>query len=104
MKLIYVFAITIVLAFNAAAQNIRISADDLKPLEGKQWIGTLTYLDYRSKEKTSIKSNVTVTRSKSDKLTWMFDMQYPLEPKANSKNEVKLSPDGMTFDGETVIE
>lgn len=31
-------------------------------------------------------------------------MQYPKEPGANKKEDVKLSSDGKTFDGENVIE
>ncbi|HRI03643.1 MAG TPA: hypothetical protein PLL77_07865 [Pyrinomonadaceae bacterium] len=102
--LLTLFIVTLTLSVTTAAQSAKISAKDLKPLEGGEWIGKLTYLDYQSKKPTSIKSNLTVTRSKTDKLTWTFDMQYPLEPKANSKDEVRLSPDGKTFDGETVIE
>ena len=83
-------------------EGIRLK--DLKPLEGKTWVGDLTYLDYTSKKKTSIKSNVLITRSRTDQLVWTFDMQYPLEPGANSKEDVKLSADGKTFDGEMVVE
>lgn len=102
--LLTVFAVTIVLVFTASAQTASVSAKDLKPLEGKTWTGNLTYLDYQSKKPTSIKSNVTISHSKTDKLTWIFNMEYPLESVANSKDEVKLSRDGMKFDGETVTE
>ncbi|CAN5503236.1 hypothetical protein BH10ACI2_BH10ACI2_20660 [soil metagenome] len=96
--------IAFVFVFSASAQTAKVAAADLKRLEGKTWVGELTYLDYTSKKKTSIKSNVVISRSKTDKLTWIFDMQYPLEPGANSKEEVKLSPDGSVFDGENVVE
>lgn len=99
---IFIFVFSLALMVSASAQTAKITAEDLKPLEGKQWVGDLTYLDYTSKKKTSIKSNVTITRPND--LTWIFDMQYPLEPNANSKDETKLSADGRTFDGETVIE
>ncbi|MBK8301902.1 MAG: hypothetical protein WBC19_09685 [Pyrinomonadaceae bacterium] len=102
--LLTLFAVTIALTVTTAAQTAKISAKDLKPLEGDQWIGNLTYLDYQSKKPTSIKSNVTVTRNATDKLKWTFAMQYPLEPKANRTEDIILSPDGKTFDGETVIE
>jgi hypothetical protein len=102
--LLTLFAVTIALSITASAQSAKISAKDLKPLEGSQWIGNLTYLDYQSKKPTSIKSNVTVTRNATDKLKWTFAMQYPLEPKANRTEDIVLSSDGKTFDGETVIE
>ena len=98
---LFVFAIA--LAFSVSAQT-KISAKDLKPLEGKQWVGDLVYLDYQSKKLTSIKSNVTITRNVADKLKWTFAMQYPFEPKANSTEDVVLSSDGLIFDGENVIE
>lgn len=96
--------VTIALGVTAAAQTARISAKDLKPLEGKQWVGDLKYLDYQSKKPTSIKSNVTITRNAADQLKWTFKMQYPFEPKADSSDDVVLSADGRTFDGEAVIE
>jgi hypothetical protein len=105
MKTLFaLLVIAIALPFGASAQTVKISAKDLKPLEGKLWIGNLTYLDYKSKKRTSIKSNVKITRSAVDKLVWTFDMQYPLEPGANGKDDVKLSADGMTLDGETIVE
>lgn len=95
-----------VLAFAvaASAQTASISARDLKPLEGRQWTGTLTYLDYTSGKKTTIKSNIVVTHSNSDALSWTFEMYYPLEPAADGKDDVSLSLDGRTFNGEAVIE
>ncbi len=96
--------IAFVFIVSATAQTAKISADDLKVIEGPQWTGTLTYLDYGTNKQTSIKSNVTVSRPDPVKLTWTFDYQYPEEPKANSKDDVVLSQDGKTFDGETVTE
>lgn len=105
MRSIYVL-LFLVFAFvvSASAQTASISARDLKPIEGRQWTGTLTYLDYTSGKKTTIKSNIVVTHSDSDALSWTFEMHYPLEPAADGKDEVKLSLDGRTFDGESVIE
>ena len=102
--LISSFLITIALVFTAFAQTAKITAKDLKPLEGNQWVGSLTYLDYQSKKPTLIKSNVRITRNAADKLKWTFAMQYPLEPKANRSEDVVLSSDGLIFDGESVIE
>lgn len=102
MKTIYILVLT--LCFAAAISGQTISPNDLKLIEGKQWIGTLTYLDYGSNKKTSIKSNVTITKSDKKVGTWRFDYAYPDEPKADSKEDAILSSDGKTFDGETVIE
>lgn len=87
----------------ARAQSARVNAADLNRLAGAEWKGTLIYVDYRSGKKTSILSNLTV-RPAADKSSWEFDFQYPDEPKANKKSIAKLSLDGGTYDGETVIE
>jgi hypothetical protein len=105
MKILFiVILITFVFIDSASAQTAKISPDDLKTLEGAQWIGTLTYLDYSLNKKTSIRSNVTISRSSVDKFSWKFEYQYPDEPKANSNDNVLLSADGRILDGETVVE
>ncbi len=82
----------------------KIKSGDFKLLTAGQWKGKLTYQDYRSNKKVSILSNLTVTESNEDKLSWIFEYEYPDEPKANKKSIVKISKDGKTFDDETVVE
>ncbi len=104
---ISILVVALALVISGSAQipkKATLNADDLKPLEGKQWVGDLTYLDYGTNKKTTIRSNVTISRSAKKGLTWTFDYQYPGEPNANSKENIVLSQDGLTFDGETVIE
>ena len=80
-----------------------LGADDLGRLSGAPWKGTLTYLDYRTSRKTTIPSNVTVTRSAGDPRAWIFAYEYPEEPRANSVDTVTVSADGRSIGGETVI-
>jgi hypothetical protein len=94
----------VALFFSAFAQTPKVKVKDLQNLTGAQWTGTLTYLDYRKNTRVSIPSNLTVTQSKDDKSSWIFEYQYPDEPKANSKETIAISKDGKTFDGKTVIE
>jgi hypothetical protein len=82
----------------------KVKPGDFKPLSGEQWKGKLTYQDYRSNKKVSILSNLTVAKSKDDELSWVFEYEYPDEPKANEKSIVKISKDGKSIDNETVIE
>jgi hypothetical protein len=82
----------------------KIKSSDFKLLTAGQWKGKLTYQDYRSNKKVSILSNLTVTESNEDKLSWIFEYEYPDEPKANKKSIVTISKDGKTFDDETVVE
>jgi hypothetical protein len=82
----------------------KIKSGDFKRLTNGQRKGKLTYQDYRSNKKVSILSNLTVTESKEDKLSWIFEYGYPDEPRANKKSIVKISSDGKIFDDETVVE
>jgi len=84
MKL-FVFALLLASAFaaRAAAQAPRVGAEDLRRLTGAKWTGTLTYLDYRSNKEVSIRSNLTVTQAPGDDSAWVFEYEYPDEPKAN---------------------
>jgi hypothetical protein len=82
----------------------KVRTGDLQPLTGAQWTGTLTYLDYRTNKKVSIPSNLAITQSTGDRLSWLLVYEYPDEPKANSKETVRISKDGRTINGETVVE
>lgn len=94
----------VLFSIRTSAQDAKITANDLTAIEGVQWVGTLTYLDYSSNKKTSIKSNLTVMRAPGESNVWIFDYRYPDEPKANSKDRVILSADGKIIDGEAVSE
>lgn len=88
----------------AAPATPKVKGDDFRPLTGARWVGTLTYLDYRSNKKVSIPSTLTVTQSAEDKRSWAFDYKYPDEPKADEKETVKVSKDGRAINDETVTE
>lgn len=103
-KIISIWLIALSLSVFAFGQAPKVKIKDLQNLTGAQWTGTLSYLDYQKNTKVSIPSNLTVTQSKDDKSSWIFEYQYPDEPKANSKENIALSKDGKIFDGETVIE
>jgi hypothetical protein len=85
-------------------QTPRVSAENLRKLSGARWTGSLTYLDYRSNKRVSIPSNLSVTQAEGDETAWVFDYEYPDEPKANGKPTLKIDDDGAVFDGETVVE
>lgn len=91
-------------AFIASASGQAVSGSELKVLEGGEWVGNLTYLDYGSNKKTLIKSNLKVMPTGADGRAWVFEYVYPDEPKANGKSEARLSVDGRTFNDQAVIE
>lgn len=99
----------LVLAFSAsmalqAQPAARIEPADVQRLAGAAWKGSLTYLDYTRKIPVSIPSHLVVTRADADGRAWLFDYQYPEEPKANGASRITLAGDGSTIDGERVTE
>lgn len=80
----------------------KVSSEDFQLLSGAPWAGTLTYLDYRANKKVSIPSNLTVSPAPNDKQSWIFEYQYPDEPKANGKEGVTIGKDGQIINAETV--
>lgn len=87
-----------------AAPAAKIKADDFQRVAGAEWTGTLAYLDYGKNKKVSIPSKLIVTRSATDKQSWVFAYQYPDEPQANSKETVAIGKDGRTINETTVVE
>ena len=103
---LFVYALLLASCFvaQASAQTPRVSAEDLRRLTGPSWKGTLTYLDYSSNKAVSIRSNLTVTLAPGEETAWVFEYEYPDEPKANGKQIVKLGGGGANLDDEKVVE
>jgi len=80
--------------------QLLLKSSDLTGIGGKNWAGTLTYLDYGSGEKVSLETNVNVT-VKLDCLS--LAISYPGEPEANATDEICISEDGTKFDGAPLI-
>jgi hypothetical protein len=74
------------------ATSDRVLPEDLAMLEGDLWRGTLTYLNYKEPTRSSIPSNLRV--SKSTDGTWMWATGYDEEPHANSAAAVLLEQGG----------
>jgi hypothetical protein len=105
MKTVICLLLFVSTAFGFVAFNApKIKSGDFKRLTNGLWKGKLIYKDYRSNKNVSILSNLTVTESMEDKSSWIFDYEYPDEPKANEKSIVKISKDGTKFNNETVVE
>lgn len=79
---------------SAVDDELRLTTSDLSGLGGKNWAGTLTYLDYGSGEKVAIP----VTAHVTVKLNCLrLGLIYPGEPEANSTDEICISEDGSQF-------
>ncbi len=83
------------------------TASDLDRLVGSGWTGTLTYRDYTTEARTTIKAALLFTRSSTvgdEAARWDFRIAYADEPHANSGEIVSLAPDGRWFRGARVVE
>lgn len=81
------------------SQNI-VTKDDLQILLGK-WTGTLTYIDYSSNKPYTMPANLIVEQGKNENQILLFN-NYPNEPKANSKDKIKISKNGELLDNKKV--
>ncbi len=92
----------VIAASSISAQSPSISTEDLGPLAGGIWTGTLTYVDYGSGKRTSIKCNLKVSSAEAG--TWVAEYIYPDEPKANSTSRIQVSNEGREFAGQRLVE
>ena len=67
-----------------------------------EWEGTLTYLDYQTKEPFTMPANLRIEKGK-DKYQFNLSLEYPKEPKANSTDKIKISKDGTKINKANVI-
>jgi hypothetical protein len=82
---------------------IRISVREFIPSFGN-WKGTLTYLDYTSGKPYTLPVNLYMDQNAGSLTDLIFNYTYPTEPKANSKDIVKISEDGRSLNNERVVE
>ena len=67
-----------------------------------EWKGTLTYLDYQTKEPFTMPANLRIENGKN-KYQFKLSLEYPKEPKANSTDKIKISKDGTKINKANVI-
>lgn len=96
-------------AFSAQTATAQAAATraDIDRLTGPGWTGTLTYRDYTTEARTTIKAAPLVTRlgvSADGAALWDFRMAYADEPHANTGDTLRLSPNGTTLRGASVVE
>ncbi len=105
MKKIITFAvIALVISTNLNAQKqVKISPADLKIMEGN-WVGTLTYLDYKSNQPFTMPANTSIQQSKDNPNFFLRSLGYSQEPKANQNDTLVIGNKGTTFDDYTIIE
>lgn len=96
---IIIFIIALLFSFENYSQNT-VTKDDLKVLFG-EWTGTLTYIDYSSNKPYTMPANLIVEQGKNENQILLIN-NYPNEPKANSKDKIKISKNGELLDNKKV--
>lgn len=86
----------------AANEAPSVALEELSVVEGKDWTGSLTYLNYQEPYRDfTITAALEVTPVEGGlKLAY----KYPDEPQANSTIIAKISDDGRSFMGEPVVQ
>ncbi len=99
---IFVILFSILLSSESNAQETStalpeqiITPEDLSNLLG-EWTGRLTYADYSTNKPYTMPVNLIVEPGKNANQLLLFYI-YPNEPKANSKDKIVVSKDGMNL-------
>ena len=80
---------------------------DVDRLVGPGWSGTLTYRDYTTDARTTIKAALLLTKlpdATDASARWDLRIAYADEPHANSGDTISLAADGRRFRRATVVE
>lgn len=100
MKIILSIIISLCILSTVNAQtNVEIS--DFEILNNTNWKGILLYKNYSDGKEVTLQTTMTISLKKKKVIT---EIKFPGEPKANSKNIVKLRKKGAYFGDEKVIQ
>jgi hypothetical protein len=109
MRLPHLLGLVLSVALAAPTVNAQSAAlrTDFERLVGPGWSGTLTYRDYTTEARTTIKAALLLTKLPDDtdaSARWDFRIAYADEPHANSGDTISLSADGRRFRRAMVVE
>ena len=96
-KILMLFCL--IFSIGAQAQQA-VTTADLQKLEGP-WTGSLTYIDYSSNKPYTMPANLRVAKTNKDTQLTLYNI-YPNEPKANNKDKLKISKDGLQLNNQPV--
>jgi hypothetical protein len=101
------FALAVALSAVEVHAQATALRSDVDRLVGPGWSGTLTYRDYTTEARTTIKAALLLTKLPDDtdaSARWDFRIAYADEPHANSGDTISLSADGQRFRRAMVVE
>ena len=109
MRVLHLLAILVSVAFSVTAAHAQASASrtDFDRLMGPGWTGTLTYRDYTTEARTTIKAALLLAKlpdATDGSARWDFRIAYADEPHANSGDTITLAADGRRFRDAIVVE
>lgn len=81
-----------------------MSNSDIEMLAGPAWKGTLTYVDYSSGKRTTIKSSLVVQPVMGRPGAWEVRIGYSDEPEKDEGEVYSLTPDGTMLRDERVVQ
>ncbi len=90
-----------VTADEASKTAANISIDDLAPLTGPEWTGSLSYLDYGSNKTATIPVSIRFDSAKSASIR--YHIKFPGESQYNESAKLKITRDGTRLNGEPVV-
>ncbi len=84
-----------------SSTNQKIKKEDLALIIG-EWVGSLTYLDYKTKQPYKMPANLIIKEGKS-KYQLVLKNIYPNEPSANNSDKILMTEDGRFFNKQKII-
>ncbi len=85
----------------AEGSDDRIQPDDFDLVRGR-WKGSLTYLDYTSRQEVVIPCDVDATVNKKQRVVQLV-YTYPAEPAYNSRDKLRIAADGSRVQDQRVV-
>lgn len=95
------FLILFVLVGLSSFGQTRVTISDFKNLDNSKWSGSLMYINYGDEKEVILRTTMQILLE-GNKI--LMNIQYPDEPKANSRESVKIKKNGTYLDDEEIIE
>jgi len=95
------FLFLCILAGSSSFGQPKVTIADFENLDNSKWIGNLKYVNYGDGHEVTLKTTMQIFLE-GNKI--LINTQYPDEPKANSKESIKIKKDGTYLGNEEIIE
>ncbi|MGB5388372.1 MAG: hypothetical protein WBN20_16440 [Eudoraea sp.] len=100
MKTTYILILCIVIGWSSFGQP-QVTISDFEKLDNSNWIGSLMYINYTDGQEVTLRTTMQILLE-GNKI--LMHTQYSDEPKANSKESIKIRKDGAYLGNEELIE